>query len=123
MKTHEVLNLDCTVEENKRKLNRFLYNVKPIAKIMGEDKTKQIPLEVIENVLHGICKKYQYGQQHIETYYEKKEFVFYTVSLTKKRQTVEWIGNAYGKTMWELFAKMVIKIYADIMQERKNKDE
>ena len=124
MKTNEILNLDCTVEQNKKKLNRFLYNIKPIAKQMGEDKTKQIPLEVLENVLHGICIKYDYKHQGIEGYYEKKEgFVFYTVSLIKKSSTTDWIGNAYGKTMWELFAKMIIKIYADIMQERNKNNE
>ena len=119
MKTEEVLNLDCTDEQNKKKLNKFLYNVKTIAKQMGEDKTKRIPLEVLEKTLHNICVKYGYGHQGISSYCEEGIFKFYTVSLTKKRNTVDWIGNAYGKTMWELFAKMIVKIYADIMQERK----
>lgn len=122
MKTFEVLNLNCTSEENKKKLNKFLYNIKPIAKQMGNDKTKQIPLSVLENVLHGICLKYGYSHQGISPYYEKKEFVFYTVHITKKRKTVEWIGNAYGKTLWETVAKIIIKIYADIMQERQDNE-
>lgn len=122
MKTDDLLNLDCTEVSNLKKLNKFLYNVKPVAKQMGNDKTKQIPLSVLENVLHGICLKYKYSHQGISTYYEKNKFVFYTVSILKKRDTSEWIGNIYGKTLWETVAKIIIKIYADIMQERKDNE-
>lgn len=122
MKTNEVLNLDCTNEEGKKKLNRFLYNIKPIAKQMGEDKTKQVPLSVLEKTLHNISIKYGYVNQGINTYYEKERFVFYTVSIVRK-QTREWIGNIYGKTLWETMAKQIVKIYADILKERNEKNE
>lgn len=122
MKTDDLLNLDCTKVSNLKKLNKFLYNVKPVAKQMGNDKTKQIPLSVLESVLHGICLKYKYSHQGISAYYEKNKFVFYTVSILKKRDTSMWIGNIYGKTLWETVAKIIIKIYADIMQERKDNE-
>lgn len=119
MKTFEILNLDCGIEKNKTKVNKFLFKVKPIAKEMEKaGKTGIVPIEILEKVLHGISLKYDYRHQGIMSYYEKNEFVFYTISITKKRKTVDWIGNEYGKTMWELLAKTIIKIYADIMKER-----
>ena len=122
MKTDEILNLDCTIDKNKTKLNRFLYNIKPIKKIMGEDKTKTVGIDVLENVLHGMSIKYGYKVQHMFPYYEDEKFIFYNSSIIKCREkTNEWIGNAYGKTMWEVLAKTIIKIYADIMEERKEK--
>lgn len=122
MKTDDVLNLDCTKDENKKKLNRFLYNIKPIVKQMGEDKTKQIPLSVLEKTLHNISIKYGYRNQGVNDYYEKQEFKFYTVSIVKKADN-SWIGNIYGKTLWETVAKQIIKIYADVLKERNEKNE
>ena len=68
--------------------------------------------------------RYGYRTQGINTYYEEGEdkenkFVFYTVSLLKIRETTrEWIGNVYGKTMWETVAKIIIKVYADLKKEK-----
>lgn len=118
MKTDDILNLDCTKSENKNKINRFLYNIKPINKIMGNDKTKQVPLEVLEETLHGVCIKYKYEIQNICPYYEQERFVFYVTSIIKTKDTREWVGNTYGKTMWELLAKSMIKIYSEILKER-----
>ena len=68
--------------------------------------------------------RYGYRIQGINTYYEEGEnkeskFVFYTVSLLKIRDTREWVGNVYGKTLWETVAKIIIKVYADLKKEKK----
>lgn len=122
MKTDDVLNLDCTNEENKKKLNKFLYNVKPIAKQMGSDKTKQVSIKVLEQALHGICIKYKYSLQHIMPYYEENKFKFYIASVMNVKETRAWIGNVYGITIWEVLAKTIIKVYSEILKE-KEKDE
>ena len=122
MKTDDVLNLDCTNEENKKKLNKFLYNVKPIAKQMGSDKTKQVSIKVLEKALHGICIKYKYSLQHIMPYYEENKFKFYIASVMNVKETRTWIGNVYGVTIWEVLAKTIIKVYSEILKE-KEKDE
>lgn len=122
MKTDDVLNLDCTSEENKKKLNKFLYNVKPIAKQMGSDKTKQVSIKVLEQTLHGICIKYKYSLQHIMPYYEENKFKFYIASVMNIKETRTWIGNVYGITIWEVLAKTIIKVYSEILKE-KEKDE
>ena len=126
MKTEDILNLDCTDGNNLEQINKFLWKVKPVARILEKNhytKTKQAPLELLEQALHGIMLRYGYRIQGINTYYETEEgkeieFVFYTASLLKIRDTREWIGNVYGKTLWETVAKTIIKVYADLKKER-----
>ncbi len=126
MKTEDILNLDCTDGNNLEQINKFLWKVKPVARILEKNhytKTKQAPLELLEQALHGILLRYGYRIQGINTYYEEGEngeskFVFYTASLLKIRETREWIGNVYGKTLWETVAKTIIKVYADLKKER-----
>lgn len=121
MKTEDILNIDCRKEENKNVLNKFLWKVKPVVKILEKNnytKTEIAPIELLEQCLHGIMQHYSYCMQGIETYSESGKFEFYTVSILKIRETREWIGNVYGKTLWEVVAKTIIKIYADILKER-----
>lgn len=127
MRTEDILNLDCTDGNNLEQINKFLWKVKPVARILEKNhytKTKQAPLELLEQALHGIMLRYGYRIQGINTYYETEEgkeieFVFYTASLLKIRDTREWIGNVYGKTLWETVAKTIIKVYADLKKEKK----
>ena len=126
MKTEDILNLDCTDGNNLEQINKFLWKVKPVARILEKNhytKTEQAPLELLEQALHGIMLRYGYRIQGINTYYETEEgkeieFVFYTASLLKIRDTREWIGNVYGKTLWETVAKIIIKVYADLKKEK-----
>lgn len=126
MKTEDILNLDCTDRNNLEQINKFLWKVKPVARILEKNhytKTEQAPLELLEQALHGIMLRYGYRIQGINTYYETEEgkeieFVFYTASLLKIRDTREWIGNVYGRTLWETVAKTIIKVYADLKKEK-----
>ena len=121
MKIEDVLNLDCTKEENMKQINRFLWKVKPVEKLLEKNnytKTEQAPIELLEQALHGIMIRYGYRTQNIDTYIEEGRFVFYMSSVIKKSDSSEWIGNIYGKTLWEVVAKTIIKIYADIKKEK-----
>src|SRR5699024_4964285 len=99
MKTEDILNLDCTKRNNLEQINKFLWKVKPVARILEKNhytKAEQAPLELLEQALHGIMLRYGYRTQGINTYYETGEdkesrFVFYSVSLLKIRDTREWI--------------------------------
>ena len=65
--------------------------------------------------------KYGFNHQGILSYFEDGEFKFYICSCTRKENgIVNWIGNVYGKTMWEVFAKMIIKIYGEVKREKEN---
>ena len=77
-------------------------------------------LELLEQIIHGICKRYGYSQQGINEYWENGEFVYYNCSVLNFKR--EWVGYVYGKTLWELEAKLLIKIYAEIMKEKKENE-
>lgn len=122
MKTEDIINLDCTKQESKKILNRFLWKVKPCAKLLEKNnytKTEQAPIELLEQVLHGMCKHYKYKLQQIWSYEEELEFKFYSMGVIKVTKTNEWIGTVSGKTLWEVVAKGIIKIYGDIKENRK----
>ena len=126
MKTEDLLNLDCSVEENKQTLNKFLWKIKPVKKLLEKDgysKSDITPLEVLEKALHGIKQRYSYKDQGISMYYEDGKFKFYTISVMKKTETVDWIGNIYGLTLWETIAKELIKIYGEILKEKKQNEQ
>lgn len=118
MKTDEILNIDCREEKNINVLNKFLWKIKPIQRIMEKElynKGDVVPMEILEKSLHGICMKNGYTMQHLNTYYDEKGFRFYTASVVNtNNKTRDWIGNVYGVSMWETLSKVIIKIYADV---------
>lgn len=124
MKMEEILNLDCTVEGNKNILNKFLWKVKSVQEL-GIPRGSMLHIDDLECVMHDIETRYNYRIQEIKAYYiedevaEKAKFIFYTVNVIKYGETDCWIGCVYGKTMWEITAKIIIKMYVDIMNERK----
>ena len=126
IKTDDLLNLDCTKQDNLNCLCKFLNHIKPFKRLQDKNHygvydTKF--LEQIEKVIHGICIKYGYRTQGIVTHYlenditGKLEFAFYQVSVLDKDR--QWLGNVNAKTLLEAEAKTLIKIYADIKKKEK----
>lgn len=121
MKTEDILNLDCNKEGNRELINKFLWKVKPCAKILEKNhytKTEQAPIELLEHVLHGLCERYPYKLQQIWTYSEENKFKFYHMGVIHVTDTYEWFGDVNGVTLWEVVAKAIIKIYADLKKEK-----
>lgn len=117
MTTQELLDIDMTEQKNKEIICRMLYKLKPMQKLV--ENPQAIKMEHLEKVLQGLCSHYNYGVQTIYPYFEEKKFVFYCASITKKEDTTLWKGNIYGKTIYEVFAKLIIKIYSEIKKEKK----
>lgn len=121
MKTEDILNLDCKKEGNRELINKFLWKVKPCAKILEKNHytiTEIAPIELLEQVLHGLCERYPYKLQQIWTYSEEKKFKFYHMGVIHVTDTYEWFGDVNGVTLWEVVAKAIIKIYADLKKEK-----
>lgn len=119
MNAKQILDIDCRIEENKKELNKFLWKVKPAKKLFEKNnytKTQCIPIELLEQIIHGICKRYKYSHQGIREYWENEEFIYYNCSVLNSKR--EWVGYVYGKTLWETEAKLLVKIYAEIMKEK-----
>lgn len=116
MKTEDILLLDCTKKENVDKLKRMLLKIKPVRNMTknGEDFT----IETLEKCLHKIVFKNGYRVQWITPYYEdadKRGFVMWSFSLIKRENGVNvWKGSVNSKSLWEMVAKGIIQVYADI---------
>ena len=125
MKTDDILNIDADKEEGKRTLNKFLWKIKPLkTKAMKQGippKAEYLPLELIETAIHGLCSHYGYRTQGIGSYFNSNVFQFYTTCVMDEKR--QWLGNVYGKTLWEIEAKTLIKIYGLILEQRGRKNE
>lgn len=125
MKTDDILNIDAEREEGKRTLNKFLWKIKPLkTKAMKQGippKAEYLPLELIETAIHGLCSHYGYRTQGIGSYFNSDVFQFYTTCVMDEKR--QWLGNVYGKTLWEIEAKTLIKIYGLILEQKGRKNE
>ena len=110
MKTEQILNLDFRKEENKEIIQKVLRKIKPLSKCSVEE---DIPLEKIEKVVKVLSNKYEITPQWVNMSYRSNECNVYSVGV-KTTTDHSWLGNVYGMCLYELFAKLAIKMYSEI---------
>lgn len=115
MKTEEILNLDCRKENQKALLCKFLKKI-PYA----EGQSKIFRVKDLEDIIYNMCVWEGYRLQSIETIYSTESFRY--VAGIKDVNGNRWVGNTYGLTLWELLAKGIVKIYADMREKEKNEE-
>ena len=108
MKTEDILNLDYRKEENQEAIQRVLRKIKPLSKFSDDE---NIPFEKLEKLIGLYQNKYAIKIQYIIPNYEGS--IIYSASLLRS-DNFKWIGNVYGMCMYELFAKIAIKMYTEI---------
>lgn len=108
MKTEDILNLDYRKEENQEAIQRVLRKIKPLSKFSEDE---NIPFEKLEKLIGLYQNKYAIKIQYIIPNYEGS--IIYSASLLRS-DNFKWIGNVYGMCMYELFAKIAIKMYTEI---------
>ena len=108
MKTEDILNLDYRKEENQEAIQRVLRKIKPLSKFSDDE---NIPFEKLEKLIGLYQNKYAIKIQYIMPNYEGS--IIYSASLLRS-DNFKWIGNVYGMCMYELFAKIAIKMYTEI---------
>lgn len=110
MKTEEILNLDYRKEENQEIIQKVLRKIKPLSKYSDEE---QIPLDAIEKLVRVLVQKYEITPQWMSMSFFEPILGIYSVGI-KTTTDHKWLGNVYGMCLYEVFAKMAIKIYAEI---------
>ena len=108
MKTEDILNLDYRKEENQESIQRVLRKIKPLSKFSEDE---NVPFEKLEKLIGLYQNKYAIKIQYIIPNYEGS--IIYSASLLRS-DNFKWIGNVYGMCMYELFAKIAIKMYTEI---------
>lgn len=109
MKTEEILRLDYMKDENKEIIQKVLRKIKPLSKCSDEI----IPLEMIEKVAKVLVCKYEITPQWMTMDYRAAILGVYKVGV-KTTTDHKWLGDVYGCCLYEVMAKLVIKMYSDI---------
>lgn len=109
MKTEQILNVDYSKEENKKLIQKVLTKIKPLSKYQDG-----VPIEALERTVVAICNKYNVDPQWISFTIGdgKGNKILYSCGV-KTHDTAEWLGTVYGSCIYELYAKLCIKLYSE----------
>lgn len=113
MKTEQILMLDYRKEENVQIIQKVLRQVKPLSKYSDEE---LIPIEALEKTVSVLSNKYSIQPQWITCSYVgqvKDVFAIYSVGV-KTSDTHAWLGTVNAHIIYELFAKLVVFMYAQV---------
>lgn len=109
MKTEQILNLDYRKEESQKIIQKVLKKIKPLSKYSDEF----VPLEAIEKLIRVLCQKYEITPQWMTMSYFESTLSIYSIGV-KTTTKHEWLGTVYGICLYEVFAKLAIKMYSEI---------
>ena len=118
MKTTEILDLDCRVNENREIIQTVLRQIKPLAKCSDEH---DIPMDKLEKCLQVLCKNYDmYPRQIVpDIMAAEKDIIWRFEVVDLKNLSV--LGKCYGLNLYELMCKAVIMLYALSRKRSKEK--
>lgn len=120
MKTDEIINLDYRVKENQKTIQKVLKQIKPLSKYSDEC---EIPLSAIEKAIVVMCKKYCMRiESFIPDWSSNNEHVIWKATLINETN-MKIIGNVFGICLYELFAKIAIRLYSEIKKGIKTRSE
>jgi hypothetical protein len=112
MTTEKILNLDYRKEETKEIIQKVLRKIKPLSKYSDEC---DIPLEAIEKLIRVLFQKYEITPQWMTMSLHESAVNVYSIGV-KTTTEHKWLGTVYGMCLYEVFAKLAIKMYSEIKQ-------
>lgn len=110
MKTEDILNLDYRKEESQEIIQKVLRKIKPLSKYSEEE---QLPLEAIEKLIRVLCQKYEITPQWMTMSFYEPVLGIFSIGV-KTTTDHKWLGTVYGMCLYEVFAKLAIKMYSEI---------
>ena len=113
MKTEQILNLDYRDEEAKEAIQKVLKKIKPLSKYSeGYD---SVPLEAIEKLIRVLSQRYEITPQWMTMSLYESAVNIYSIGV-KTTTDHRWLGTVYGMCLYEVFAKLAIKMYSEVKQ-------
>ena len=110
MKTEQILNLDYRKEESQKIIQKVLRKIKPLSKY--SDKS-DVPIEAIEKLIRVLVQKYEITPQWMTMSYFEPALGIYSIGVKTTTEN-EWLGTVYGMCLYEVFAKLAIKMYSEV---------
>ena len=111
MTTNQVINLDCREEENQKIIQKVLRQIKPLSRYSDEC---DIPFSAIEKAITVMCKKYcMRVNQLVPDVWANDEHIIWRAWLINDTN-LKTIDTVYGISLYEVFAKTAIRLYAEV---------
>ena len=105
----EVVDGDFRYQDFKTEAQRWLLKIDVLRKRTPED--EDVKFEDLEQLIIRLQKKYGHSMQWINLTLIDGEVPWYSVSI-KDGQTKDWVKTIYGLTMYELYCKVALFLYA-----------
>lgn len=111
MTTNQVINLDCREKENQEIIQKVLRQIKPLSRYSDEE---DIPFNAIEKAITVMCKKYTMRVHSLTPdVWSSDEYTIWKAWLINDTN-LKSIDTVYGITLYEVFAKIAIRLYAEV---------
>lgn len=111
MTTKEVMNLDYRKEENREIIQRVLRQIKPLSRCSDEC---EIPFEAIEKAIFVMSKKYEMRVRDLmPDVWSNESHAIWRATLVNETN-LKTIDTVFGITLYEVFAKVAIRLYAEV---------
>lgn len=110
MTTNEILQLDCRTKENREIIQKVLKQIKPLSKYSDEC----VPFEGIEKAITVMSKKYnvRIGTVTPDVWSNEQNTIWRATIIDDTN--LGTICTIYGLSLYELFAKVAISMYAQV---------
>lgn len=111
MTTNQVIQLDCTKQENQEIIQNVLRKIKPLSKCPeGLD----VPFGKIEKAIVVMSKKYSMRvRDFVPDVWSNNSNTIWRATVIDDT-TLQTISLVYGLTLYEVFAKVAIVMYAQV---------
>ena len=116
-KLKEVIEGDFRNAETRESAQEWLLRIKPLKNRTPEG--EKVKFEDLEQLIISLQKKYGHKMQWINLILIDGEKPWYSVSI-RDENTMSWVKTVYGMTMYELYSKVALFLYAYTRKEDKD---
>lgn len=119
MTTKDIINLDYREKKNQEIIQKVLRQIKPLSRYSDE---YDIPFEAIEKAITVMCKKYLMRvRDFTPDVWSNDEHTIWRACLIDET-TLKTIDMVFGITLYEVFAKVAIRLYAEVRKGIKTRN-
>lgn len=119
MTTKEIMNLDYREKENQEIIQKVLKQIKPLSRYSDEC---EIPFSALEKVITVITKKYLIRiRDFMPDVWANDDHTIWRAWIINDAN-LKTIDMVYGITLYEVFAKCAIRLYAEVKKGIKTRN-
>lgn len=115
----DVIDGDFRYEDYEEETQKWLLRLEPLRKRTPEG--EKVKLEHLEQLIVKLEIKYGHKMQWITLTIIQEEIPWYSVSI-RDGNTKEWVKTLYGLTIYELYCKVALFLFAYTRNEEKKKN-